>query len=87
MIKGFETTLRTETYLYVHTTWGFPGGSDGKESACNEGEPDSILGLGRASRKGNGKPLQYSCLVNPMLRGAWWATPHGVKKSQAPLSD
>ena len=62
--------------------WGFPGGSDGKESACNAGDPGSIPGLRRSSGEGNGNPLQYSCLENPMDRGAWWATVHGVAKSQ-----
>ena len=60
---------------------GFPGGSDGEESACNAGNPDSIPGLGRPHGVGNGYPLQYSCLENPMDRGAWWATVHGVAKS------
>ena len=53
---------------------GFPGGSDGRESACNSGDPDLIPGLGRSSGKGNGNPLQYSCLENSMDREAWWAT-------------
>ena len=48
----------------------FPGGSDGKASAYNEGDPGSIPGLGRSSGEGNGNPLQYSCLENPMDRGA-----------------
>ena len=61
---------------------GFPGGLDGKESACNAGEPDSIPQLGRFPGEGNGNPLQYSCLENSMDRGAWWATVHGVTKSQ-----
>jgi len=46
--------------------WGFPGGSDGKESTCNVGEPGSIAGLGRSPGEGNGNPLEYSCLENPM---------------------
>ena len=50
---------------------GFPGGSDGKESACNAGDPGSIPGSGRSLGEGNGNPLQYSCLENPMDRGAW----------------
>ena len=50
---------------------GFPGGSDGKEFACNVGDLSSILGLRRSSGKGNNNPLQYSCLENPMARGAW----------------
>ena len=49
-------------------------GSDGKESACSVGDLDLILGLGRSPGEGNGKPLQYSCLENPMDRGVWWAT-------------
>ena len=54
------------------------GGSDGKESACNAGEASSIPGLGRSPGEGNGNSLQYSCLGNPMNRGAWWAAVHGV---------
>ena len=57
-----------------------PGGSDGKESACNAGEPGSIPGLERCPGEGNGNPFQYSCLENPMDRGAWWATVHWVTK-------
>ena len=67
--------------------WGFPGGSDSKESACNAGGPSSIPGSGRSPREGNGNPLQYSCLENSMDRGAWWATAHGVTKSRTQLSD
>ena len=59
----------------------FPGGSDGKASAYNAGHPGLIPGLGRSSGEGNGNPLQYSCLENPMDRGAWWAAVHGVTKS------
>ena len=65
--------------------FGFPGGSDSKESVCNVGAPGSIPGLGRSPGEGNGNPLQYSCLENPMDRGAWWATVHGVAKSQTGL--
>ena len=57
-----------------------PGGSEDKASACNAGEPGSIPGLGRFPGGGNGNPLQYSCLENPMDRGAWWATVHGVRR-------
>ena len=60
--------------------WGFPGGSDGKESACNAGDPGSIPGSGRSPGEVNGYPLQYSCLENPMDRGALQATVHGVTK-------
>ena len=66
---------------------GFPGGSDGKESACNVGDPALILGLGRSPGEGNGNPLQYSCMENPIDRGAWRATVHGLTKSWTWLSD
>ena len=56
--------------------WGFPVGSDDKESACN-GEPGSVPGLGRSPEEGNGYPLQDSCLENSMDRGAWRAIVHG----------
>ena len=61
------------------------GSSDGKESACNAEGPDPIPGWGRSPGEGNGNPLQYSCLENPMDRGAWWATVHGVPKNQTRL--
>ena len=64
--------------MYV---WGFPGGSDDKESTCNVGDLDLIPGLGRSLGEGNGYPFQYSCLENPMTREAWQATVHGVVKS------
>ena len=65
----------------------FLGGSDGKEFACNAGDPGSIPGLGRSPGDGNGNPLQYSFLENSMNRGDWWATVHGVAKSWTHLSD
>ena len=66
---------------------GFPGDSDDKESAFNVGDLGLIPGLGRSPAEGNGYPLQYPCLENSMDRGAWWAAPHGVAKSQTQLSD
>ena len=66
---------------------GSRGGSDGKVSACNAGDPGLIPGLGRSPGEGNGNPLQYSCLENSMDRRAWWATVHGVKQSGARLSN
>ena len=66
---------------------GFPGGSEGKKSADNAGDPDSIPGSGRAPGEGNGNPLQYSSLKNSMDRGTWWATVYGVTKSQTRLTD
>ena len=65
----------------------FPGGSDGKAFAYNVGDPGSNPGSGRSSGEGNGNPLQYSCLQNPLDGGAWWATVHGVAKSGTRLSD
>ena len=62
---------------------GFPGGLVGKESACSAGDPGSIPGWGRYPGEGKGNPLQHSCLENPMDRGAWRATVHGVAKSRA----
>ena len=59
----------------------FPGGSDGKESACNAGDPGSDPELGRSPGEGNGCPLQYYCLENPVDKGAWQARVHGVSKS------
>ena len=60
---------------------GFPGGSDGKESACNAGDPCSITRSGRSPGEGNGNPLQYSCLENSMDRGVQQAIVHQVAKS------
>ena len=64
-----------------------PCSSDGKESACNVGDPGSVPGLGRSPGEGNGNPIQYSCLENPMDRGAWWATVYRFTKSLTRLSD
>ena len=60
---------------------GFPGGSDDKQSVCNAGDMGSIPGLERSPGEGNGNPLHYSCLENPMDREAWWATIHGIAQS------
>ena len=64
-------------YIFLR---GFPGGSDSKESVCNAGDLGSTPGLERSPREGNGSSLRYSCLENPMDRGAWWATVYGVAK-------
>ena len=66
---------------------GFPGGSVVKNLLANAGDVDSIPDLRRSPGEGNGNPLQYSCLRNPMDRGAWWAVVHGVAKSRTQLSD
>ena len=65
----------------------FSGDSDGKESACRAGDLRLIPGSGRSPGEGNGNPSQYSCLGNPMDRGVWWATVHGVTKNRTPLGD
>ena len=64
---------------------GFHGGSKNKESTCNAGDEGLIPGSGRSPGGGHGNPLQYSCLENPMDRGAWRAAVHGVTKSQTRL--
>ena len=85
-VNYISTDLKFE-FVYWIILWRFPGGSDGKESACNTGDPVSIPGSGRSPGGRNGNPLQYSCLENSMDRGAWWATVHGVSKSRIRLSD
>ena len=59
----------------------FPGGLEGKAPTCNAGDPGSIPETGRSPGEGNGTPLQYSCLENPMDGGAWEAAVHGVAES------
>ena len=69
-------------YMHTYIQLGFPGGSNGKESACNAGDLALIPGSGRSPGEGNGNTLQYSCLGNPMDREAQWATVvHGVRES------
>ena len=68
-------------FYYFYYYW-VPRGSDGKESACNAGELGSIPELGRSLGEGNGNPRQYSCLENPMERGAWHTTVLGIAKSR-----
>ena len=70
--------LDSEEFLCIYSD--FPGGSDGKTSAYNAGDPCSIPVWGRSFGEGNGTPLQYSCLENPMDGGAWLATVHGVAR-------
>ena len=72
------------TFFLNHSTLlnSFPGGSEVKVSASNAGDQGLIPGSGRSPGEGNGNPLQYSCLENPMDRGAWWATVHRVAKSR-----
>ena len=68
-------------FISTFSNLGFPGGSHGKESACRAGDLGSIPGLVRPPGKGNSYPLQYSCLENPMDRGAWRAPGHRVAES------
>ena len=76
-----------ENFMDYTVHVGFPGGSEVKVSACNAEDLGSIPGSGRSPGEGNGNPLQYSCLENPMDRGAWWAPVHGVAESRTKLSD
>ena len=77
-------TSFTRSPVYI---LGFPGSSGGKESACNVGDPGLIPGPGKSSGEGNGNPLQYSCLDNPVDGGAWQAPVQGVSQSWTRLSD
>ena len=72
-IAEFFTTVTQKSYFI-----GLPWWLSVKESACNACDLDSIPGPGRSPGEGNGDPLQYSCLENPLDRGAWWAIVHGV---------
>ena len=79
-----------KSLLYKHKEMpflGFPGGLDGKESACNTGDRVQYLGWEDTPGEGNGDPLQYSCLENPMDGRAWWATDHRITTSRTRLSD
>ena len=75
LLKAFWRVWLYHKMLYLFSfcsiAFGFPGGSDGKESTCNAGDLGSIPGLGRSPGGGHGNPLQYSCLENPMDREAW----------------
>ena len=77
---GNSGLLKDLNYYCFTTRPGFPHCSVSKESACSAGDPGSIPGLGRSPREGNGNPLQYFCLYNPMDRGAWKATVDGVTR-------
>ena len=84
----YNIVLHLDPILYIVVyIWGFPGGSDGKESTCNAGDLGSIPGLERSHGGGHGNPRQYSCLESPMDRGAWRATVHEVTKSRTGLND
>ena len=72
--KNEDRHLALEISIKPRESGGFPGGSDGKESAGNTGDLGLTPGLGRSPGEGNGNPLQYSCLENPMDKGAWQAS-------------
>ena len=76
-----------DIYRKIFNVVGFPGGSDGKESACIAGDLNLISGLGRSPGEGNGYPLQYSHLEKSRDRAAWQATVHGITKNWTRLSD
>ena len=80
--KNMQSSL-----AFIYTRKGFPGASDSKESASNVGDLGLIPGWGRSPGGEHGHPLQDSCLENPVDRGAWWATVHGVAKSQTKLNN
>ena len=80
-------TKKSCHYVQLVRIRGFPGGSSGKDSACNVGDLGLIPSLGRSHGGGNGNPLQYSCLGNSMDRGIWQVTVHGLAKSQTRLSN
>ena len=68
------------TYMHNWILFSFPGGSGGKAFVYNAEDPSSNPGLRRSPGEGNGNPLQYSCLENPMDGGTWWATVHGSQR-------
>ena len=78
--------LKPHLGMDLNATWGFPGSSDSKETAYNAGDLGLIPGSGRSPGEGNGNTLQYSCLENPMNRGALQAIVHGGAKCQTRLS-
>ena len=85
IIFHFLPLIELPQWSHPFALWccrGFPGGSDGRESACNAGDPGFIPGSGIPPGRGNDNPLQYSCLENPMDRGVWWVIVHGVTDSR-----
>ena len=80
---GFFSRIFNSILEHCILTWGFPGGSVIKNLCANVRDVGSIPGSGSSPGEGNGNPLQYLCLENPMDRGAWWATVREVAKSQA----
>ena len=88
-ITDLISIIINQFYLFCNSyngIWALPGGSDGKEYACNAGDLGSIPGLGRFPGEGNGYPVQYSCLENPLERGGWQVTVHRIVKNQTCLN-
>ena len=87
--EGLPLSLFCASPIFIspyRPTLGLPWRLSGKEPACHSGDSGSIPGLGRSPAEGNNNLLQYSCLEKPTERGAWWATVHGIAKSQIQLS-
>ena len=84
---GMDPCISIAESFFWHYMMGFVNGSDSKESACSTGNLGSVLVLERSLGEGNGYPLQYSCLENPMDRGTWWAKVHGVANSWTQMSN
>ena len=82
-----EDAKENSCWIIISLQMGFPCGSVIKNPPANAGDTGSIPGSGRSLRRGNGNPLQYSCLGNPMDREAWWATARAVAKSRTQLND
>ena len=88
-LQGNLMKSKLQLQIYKQVKWGlnFSGGSDGKESACKAADLGLMPGPGRSPGGGNGYPCQYSCLGNPMDRGAWQAVVQGLAKTWTRLSD
>ena len=84
--KGSQKNITPPHPLSLHPSqpppidFEFPCGLNGKESVCSAGDPGLIPGSGRCPGEGNDNPFQYSCLENPIDRGAWWPTVHGIER-------
>ena len=85
-VHGLEKNITPPHPLSLHPSqpppidFEFPCGLNGKESVCSAGDPGLIPGSGRCPGEGNDNPFQYSCLENPIDRGAWWPTVHGIER-------
>ena len=82
LLIGSSNFLILSSGFSMYSIMGFPGGSEGKASACSAGDLGSIPGSGRSPEEGNGNPLQHSCQENPTNRAAWQAEVHGVARNQ-----